>query len=404
MKVLMLDAVCGVESTGRICTSIAKILEQQGDVCKVAYGRRQVPAQYEKYAVRIGTKADVYLHALYARLFDAVGFGSKRATKKFMRWVEEFDPDIVHLHDLHAYQVNLPILFNYLKKRNKPVVWTFHDCWSITGHCAHFDYNGCEKWKTGCHHCHTSKIYPKSFIDRSARNYRIKKEMFTGFSNLHIVTPSKWLGKLAEQSFMGNYPVHVCPSGIDLKAFRENSNLSKEALGVQGKFVLLGVASRFGKMKGIDDIIALSQMLPQEEYAIVLVGNVDSKTQLPPEIIHIQKTHDITELCSYYSLADVFINPTLQETQGLTTLEALACGTPVVVYNSGGAAENVPPQCGAVVPRGDLNGFKRVIEQIKSGELQYSSEECKATAQKFGYEDLFRPIVELYVQLVTPGQ
>ena len=150
MKVLMINSVCGIRSTGRICTDIAEELEKQGHDVKIAYGRETVPEKYQKYAVRIGTDLDVKLHGIKTRLFDRHGFGSKRATKKFIKWVEEYDPDVIHLHNLHGYYINIKILFDYLKKANKKVVWTLHDCWAFTGHCTHFDFVGCNKWKCKC--------------------------------------------------------------------------------------------------------------------------------------------------------------------------------------------------------------------------------------------------------------
>lgn len=399
MKILLIDAVCGVGSTGRICATIAQLLHQRGDQAMVAYGRDQASAQCQAYAVRIGSRLGVYAHALRARLTDGTGYGSRLATRRFLRWVDRYDPDLIHLHDLHSYSVNIPMLFRYLKKQNKPVVWTFHDCWAYTGHCAHYDYNNCQKWQTGCSHCPHISEYPKSLLDRSRHNYRLKKELFTALQKLHITVPSQWLAQETQKSFMGDFPIHVFPSGIDLQKFRANQAITKRQLGIEGKFLILAVASQFGEMKGIRDILALAQQLPRETYAIMLVGALEPGTRLPEHILHIPKTDDVTQLCSYYTLADLFINPTYQETQGLTTLEALACGTPALVYASGGTAECLTDRCGISVPRGDLAAFRQAIEQVQSGELAFAPADCLAAAQHYDHQALFGPILNLYDEL-----
>lgn len=400
MKVLMIDVVCGVQSTGRICTDLAQILEKQGDECKVAYGRNNVPAKFQKYAIKIGSKLDVYSHAFFARIFDCTGFGSILATKRLIKKIQQYDPDIIHLHDLHGYHINVELLFKYLKKRNKPVVWSFYDCWAFTGHCAHFDYNGCDKWKKGCHNCAYKKDYPASLIfNRAKDNYKKKKALFTGVEKMHLIAPSKWMAEMVSQSFMKNYPMHILPNGIDLSAFEENNMVTKKDLGIENKFVLLGVSSVWQKMKGLDDILRLAETLPREDYAIVLVGQMPGNVRLPENVIHVSKTDSITQLCSYYSMADVFINPTLQETQGLTTVEALACGTPAVLYRSGGAAECVDHTCGIVVPRGDVAGMRAAVEDIKEGTQKFTKENCKAAAQKYSKDELYKPFIELYQSL-----
>ena len=171
MKVLQINSVCGIRSTGRICTDIAEELERQGHICKIGYGRETVPEKYQKYAVRIGNDLSVKFDGLKTRLLDNAGFNSYFATRKFLKWVKEYDPDVVHLHNLHGYYINLKLLFRYLRETGKPVIWTLHDCWSFTGHCSHFDLAGCQKWRTGCESCPLTKAYPASFgRDRSKKN------------------------------------------------------------------------------------------------------------------------------------------------------------------------------------------------------------------------------------------
>ena len=194
MKVFQINSVCGIRSTGRICTDLAEVLSSSGHECKIAYGRETVPEKYKNISYRIGSNLGVKLNALKARIFDNEGFNAKGATRKLVKEIKAFNPDVIHLHNLHGYYLNLKILFGYLKKADKPVVWTLHDCWAFTGHCSYFDFAGCTKWQTQCHHCSQKKDYPVSKCrDRSRKNYLDKKQIFTGVKNLTIVTPSKWL-------------------------------------------------------------------------------------------------------------------------------------------------------------------------------------------------------------------
>ena len=220
MKILIINVVCGIKSTGRICTDIAEELENAGHTVRIAYGRDRVPDKYKKYAVRVGNDFDVSLHALKSRLFDSAGFESRFVTGRFIKWMESYDPDIIHLNNLHGYYINVEILFNYLKHSGKKIIWTLHDCWAFSGHSALCDADGCEKWKEGCGRCPQKAMYPKTYIDRSAHNWRKKKELFTGIENLSIVVPSHWMEENIKASFLKEYPVTVINNGIDTEIFR----------------------------------------------------------------------------------------------------------------------------------------------------------------------------------------
>ena len=261
MKVLMINVCCGTGSTGRICTDLATSLEQQGHEVRIAYGRDQVPPQYQKYAVKIGTDSEVKLHAFYARFFDASGLGSKTGTKRFIDWVKEYDPDVIHLHNIHGYYLNIEILFEYLKTCGKRIIWTLHDCWAFTGHSAYCDAISCERWKTGCYDCPNLKEYPKSYIDKSERNWKLKKKLFGGIADLTIVTPSQWLAGLVQESFLSEYPVKVIHNGIDTSKFYPMENDFRDFYGIGNKFMLLGVATSWDKMKGLQDFVKLANLL-----------------------------------------------------------------------------------------------------------------------------------------------
>jgi len=396
VKVLQINSVCGIGSTGRIVTDLHNILSKSGHESYIAYGR-DVPINCDK-PIRIGSKYDNYSHVAITRILDLHGFGSKKATLDFIEKIEHIDPDIIHLHNIHGYYINIKILFEYLKKANKPVVWTLHDCWAITGHCSHFDYIGCDKWKTGCRECLQKREYPRSdFRDNSEDNYINKKTLFTGLRNLTIVTPSHWLANLVKESFLKEYPVVVIKNGIDLETFKPIESDFRIKHGLKNKFVILGVASSWNMKKGLDYFIELSNKLTHDE-RIVLVGLSEKiQKRLPAKIIGLTKTNDINELAKIYSTADVFVNPTLEEVMGLTNVEALACGTPVITFETGGCVECVDESCGIVVEKGDLNNLINGIRVIKMKNKIVYSESCINRAHLlFNKEERYSEYIELY--------
>lgn len=391
MKVLQINSVCGVGSTGRIATDIHQILKEQGHESFIAYGRGE--AKNCDNAIRIGNDVDVYKHVALTRLFDRHGFGSKKATIDFIKKIEELDPDVIHLHNIHGYYINIEVLFSYLKRSNKKIVWTLHDCWAFTGHCAYFDYVGCDKWKTGCYNCPQKNKYPQNiFIDSSGVNYEKKKELFTGIKNMTIVTPSKWLAGLVKESFLKEYEVKVIHNGIDLNVFKpvDGSNFRKK-YSIEDKFVILGVANIWDERKGLKYFIELSKML-DENYKIVLVGlNEKQLKNLPENIVGIKRTNSLNELVEIYSAADIFVNPTLEDNFPTVNLEALACGTPVITFNTGGSVECVDESCGVIVNKGDI---KELQEKIKT--IKIKKDYCFIQAKKFDKKNKFNEYINMY--------
>ena len=382
MKVLQINSVCGIGSTGRIATDIHQILLEHGHESYIAYGRGD--AINCENVIQIGNKFDNYSHVALTRILDKHGFGSVKATKEFIKNIETLNPDVIHLHNLHGYYLNIEILFDYLKKANKAVVWTLHDCWSFTGHCSHFDYIGCERWRTGCYECPEKKRYPTSKIaDNSKSNYEKKKRIFTGIENLTIVTPSKWLADLVRQSYLKEYPVQVINNGIDLSVFRPTKSDFKERYDLEKKFIILGVASIWGDRKGFKYFLELAAKIEDDE-VIVLVGLSDKQKQnLPINIIAISRTNNIQELAEIYSMADVFVNPTLEDNFPTTNLESLACGTPVITFDTGGSVECIDKKTGIVVEKGDLNELREAINIIKTKKILFKKQELRERAQSF---------------------
>lgn len=387
MKVLMINVVCGIRSTGRICTDLATELERQGHEVKIAYGRETVPKQFQKYAVRIGTDLEVKLHGVRARFLDDSGFGSKYATEKFIMWVKDYDPDVIHLHNIHGYYINIEILFNYLRTCGKKIIWTLHDCWSFTGHCVYFDYADCEKWKTGCHHCIQKKEYPACIgLDQSKRHFEMKRKIFTGVSNITLVSPSQWLANLVQQSFMREYPVKVIHNGVDTNIFKPTESNLKEKYHLEDKKIILGVAAIWDRRKGLDSFIELSRYI-SDRYQIILVGLKEEQIKkLPQNITGISRTDSPVELAALYTLADVFVNPTLEDNYPTTNLEAIACGTPVITYDTGGSMESAG-KYGASVPKKDVSALVKAIKNV--GNL-------KMVNVNIDYQTAIKKYMELY--------
>lgn len=362
----MINEECGTGSTGRICTDIAAALESDGNEVKIAFGRNAdiVPAQYNKYAVRIGNDIDLKIHGLITRAFDATGFGSMRATRKFIHWIYQFDPDIIHLHNLHGYYINIDLLFSCLKQLNKPVVWTLHDVWPFTGHSAYCDAVGCSKWKNGCENCPQMKVYPKSYVDRSKRNWERKRNIFCGVTNLTIVTPSKWLAELVEDSFLNEYPVKVINNGIDTGKFHKVSTHLRSDLRLQRKKILLSVATVWNDLKGLSDFEQLADLLG-ENYKIILVGEMTNsqEKELPESILHIRRTQDVNEMVELYNTADIYLNLTYCDTYPTVNLEAASCGTPVITYAVGGSTESAEMFGGISVRRGDVEAVAHAVRE-----------------------------------------
>lgn len=369
MKYLFINSVAGFGSTGRIAGDTCRELMAQGHTCTIAYGRKQ--EGYEDVpTVRIGSNLTCCLHGLRSRLLDDQGFGSRASTRRFLGWVRQYDPDVIWLHNLHGYYINLEELFGYLRTCGKKILWTLHDCWSFTGHCAYFEMAGCDKWKTGCGSCPQKGAYPKSILlDGSRRNFERKKALFTGIPNLTLIVPSQWLQHRVEESFLKEYPVEVHYNEVNRAVFKPTPGDFREKMGLTEKKILLGVASVWEERKGLKDFIALSRLLP-EAYRIVLIGLKPEQIQaLPKEILGLPRTKNVQELAEVYTAADVFINPSLEETFGMTTLEANCCGTPAIVYRDTACEEIACRFGGLAVERGAENLLKAVLTLTKEETL-----------------------------------
>lgn len=360
MKYLFINSVVGYGSTGKIVYKLCKDLTAEGNQCVAAWGRACINSD-DIDTYKIGNKFDLAVHLVKSRLFDSQGFESKRATRKFVKWVESYKPDIIWIHNIHGYYINLEILFEFIKKNNIKVIWTLHDCWAFTGHCAYFSYAKCNKWKNGCYECISKKDYPKCYFrENSSRNYQRKKKAFTGVRDLKIVVPSKWLEELVKESYLNEYPVEVVYNRINNSVFQPTQGDFRRKYGLENKKVLLGVANPWSPRKGLADFIELAETIG-DEYRIVLVGVTEKQMKkLPSKIIGLKRTDSGKELAELYTMADLYLNLTYEDNYPTTNLEAQACGTPCITYRTGGSIESVDSS--NVVEQGNI---EMLIEKIK---------------------------------------
>ena len=352
MKYLFINSVAGFGSTGRIAAEKCRELMKEGHECVLAFGRDKANCD-DIPTYQIGSPLDFKLHGLRTRLLDDHGFGSKTATRRFLQWAESYDPDVIWLHNVHGYYIHIGELFSWLKGCGKKIIWTLHDCWSFTGHCAYFDFVGCDKWKTGCRNCPQKGSYPASMgLDGSRSNYERKKALFTGIPNLTLIVPSYWLESRVKQSFLKEYSVEVVYNTINTEIFKPTPSNFRKKHGLEGKKIVLGVASVWDARKGLKDFLALSELL-DDRYKIVLIGlSKEQIDALPEEILGLPRTNSMQELAESYSAADVYVNPSTEETFGMTAMEARCCGTEAVVYENTACEEIVNQFGGIAVPRG----------------------------------------------------
>lgn len=392
---LQINSCANWGSTGKIAEQINQTAAARGWKTYIAYGRDVNPSQSE--LIHVGNKLSQAIALIEARVFDNDGLANRWATKQLVKKIKDIHPDVIHLHNLHGYYINYKILFEYLNTSQIPVVWTLHDCWSFTGHCAHFVGANCDKWKTECMQCPLKKGYPASwFIDNSTRNFEKKRQLFAANRNLYIVAVSHWLAELVRQSFLKQADIRVIHNGIDLTVFKP---FEKEQTAI---FTILGVSSVWTESKGLYDFYYLRELLDENKYKIVLVGlSKEQIKALPKGIEGITRTNSVEELVEYYSSADVFVNPTHGDTFPTTNLEALACGTPVVTYRTGGSPEAVSPDTGMIVEQGNIGALKKAIEAIQNnGKSQYTSA-CRARAEMFfGKEVCYQQYVDLETTLI----
>ena len=400
MKILQINITNNMGSTGKIMHDLNDVLTIEGMqgymLCAYQPNKiadKNVCCMYPKNAW-----LSIRTHILESRISGRMGYSKKKETKKAIQWINTIKPDIIHMHNIHGNWICIPMLLEYIKAQDIPVVWTLHDCWSFTGRCSHFEQYGCLKWSSGCERCKNFKVYPITyFFDYSKSMWNDKKQWFTGLKDAILVTPSVWLADYVRRSFMKSYPVQTIHNGIDLSQFhavQKRSDYLKEFGEIK---ILLGVAACWTEHKGLQDFFKLNDLLDKERYRIVLVGlNHRQMQMIPKDILGIERTNNIEELVELYSSADVFINPTYQDNYPTVNMEALACGTPVITYRTGGSVESVPENVGYIVDQGDIIGLREAIEKVCENS-PFKAEKCIEYAKEhFDKNKCYLKYIEIY--------
>ncbi len=389
-------------STGKIMMGIADVARAQGHevMCASPITTTNRDAGEDCGYYRIGTFNSRRLNVALARITGFNGCFAWFETYKLLKKIDEFKPDIIHLHNLHDSYINFPMLFSYIKKHNVPTVWTLHDCWAFTGQCPHFTIVKCDKWKAGCHNCPQYKEYPASLYDNTKKMWQLKKKWFTGVKNMTIVTPSRWLARLARESYLKEYSIRVINNGIDLNVFKPTQSNFRERYEIPAeKHIILGVSFAWGYRKGLDCFVEMAEKLG-EQYQIVLVGTDDEiDKNLPHNIISIHRTQNQKELAEVYSAADVFVMPTREENYPTVNMEAIACGTPVVTFDTGGCAETVDTSTGIIVSVNEIDKLIEAIDVIS--QEQINPEVCKKKARNYSQDLKYMEYLELYSHVIS---
>lgn len=399
MKIVFINSV-PYGSTASVCIGVSNVAKAHNFQTELAFGYSYHPMrELQNNYIKIGSAFDKLMHMKLSKLTGKHGMYSKCATRKLIKKLTEIKPDILHLHNLHGWYINLPILFDYIKKNDIKVIWTLHDCWAFTGHCPHFTMVKCDKWRTLCHDCPQYKDYPSAYVDKTRKMYDLKKEWFTGVKNMTIVTPSQWLAELVKQSFLKEYPVKVINNGIDLNVFKPTESDFRKKYNLEDKKVVLGVAFGWGVRKGLDVFVELSKRLP-DNYKIVLVGTDESvDKQLPSNILSIHRTQNQKELAEIYSAADVFVNPTREENYPTVNMESIACGTPVITFRTGGSPEIIDENTGIAVDVDDFDTLEKEIIRV-CDTAPYPLPSCLERAKHFDKNEKFVEYFEIYNKIL----
>lgn len=401
MKIIQISIEVNQNSVGRIAEQIGEQILSEHGQSYITYARGYNTSKSE--VIKIGNLLDLYYHGIQTRLFDTHCLHSKKATKNLIKKIDEINPDIVHLHHIHGYYINMEILFDFLRIKNYPVVWTFHDCWAFTGHCAFFDTVNCDKWKTKCYSCELKTSYPGSYFkDHSSVNYELKRKFFNSLGNLTIVSVSDWLNELVKQSFLKNNNLLVIKNGIDLSIFKPIENIVRKGqFEYETRKIILGVASTWDERKGLNYFIELDNLIDHTEFVILLIGLSKKQiSKIPKSIKGMQKTESLEDLVYLYNIAFVLVNPTTSDTYPTVNLESIACGTKVITFNTGGSVENINADTGIITNKNNAFEIALSLDQIEK--TANTKKLCRQFALKNFNKDLqFNKYLKLYGKIIT---
>lgn len=404
MIVLQINIESNYGSTGRIVEGIGRLAQSQGIETHVAYSRGANPSRLNTH--HIGNKLSQGLHLVRTRVFGDHLKGSGFSTKQLIKLIEKLDPNIVHIHQVHGYYLHVPILFKYLRKSDRKIVWTLHDCWSYTGHCSYYTKIGCQKWLKECHNCPQFSGYPKSyFFDRSKEEFNLKKELFASMQNLHLVAISDWLKEEVSKSILAELPISVIKNGVDLEIFKPikfNKELEKKKRGITSKNVVIATGTTWNSSKGLEDYKKLGAKLPNNT-TLLLVG-IPTYLQVgfPNSTICIERTESKEELSLLYNIADVVLSLSYQESFGLTIPEGLACGTPGVAYRNTALKEHISEHTGKLVMTGNIQEASQAIAEVIEVGKSAMSEACISFCHKnYNLKNNYQNYLSLYSQLIA---
>ena len=393
MKIVQINTTCGVGSTGKICTGISQLLTENFIENYILYSNM---TNGYKLGIPCSNAQYIKTQAIKSKLFGGYGFYSKQATQKIIKELERIQPDIIHIHNIHGHDCNIELLFKYFKEKRIKLIWTFHDCWAFTGYCTYFTVSNCNKWQNNCYRCIQKNQYSWIF-DKSEKLFDKKKILFSGL-DLTIVTPSNWLADIVKKSFLKDYPIKVIHNGIDTCLFKPYPSDFRDKYNIDNKKIILGVSFEWSNRKGLDVFEYLATKI-SDDYQIVLVGtNNKIKNNISDKIIAINYTKNQKELAEIYASANVFVNPTREDNFPTVNIEALACGTPVLTFKTGGSPEMLDKTCGSVVECDDIDALEEEIIRICS-DKPYSKEACINKAREFDKNERFKEYLKLYERI-----
>ena len=389
MRVLFVNLVYGVGSTGKIIADIADLLRKGGSDVRILYGAGADSS--DAGARRTAGSLEYYAHNVLSRLTDHAGLYSRAVTRRMIREIKTFQPDLIHLHTLHGFYVNYEMLFRFLKGSGIPVVWTLHDCWPFTGHRTHFSQIKCTQWQTECQDCRLLRRYLHCYGKGDVRrNFRRKKDAFTGVKNPVITTPSQWLASQVALSFLRDYPRMVIPNGIDRTVFRPQASDLWKSYRLEDKKIVLGVASTWSAQKGLPGLLALADRLGAD-YQVVLIGlTAQQLPHVPPNVLGLPRTANQTELAQWYTVADVFVNPTYEDTFPTVDMEAQSCGAPAAVYETDGCPETLVTGNSVLTAQGDLDGLEHAVRDVVRRGVRVAPCETERFDKEWTYGEYIR--------------
>lgn len=396
-RLLQVNTTMGRTAPALIADELDRLATAAGWDCHLAYGRPGPLAGGFDPASRhrLASTAEVAWHGAMTRLADRHGLHSQRATERLCRLIDRLQPDVVHLHNIHGYYLHYPVFFRYLRRSGLPVVWTLHDLWPLTGHCAFFASDRCQGLARGCAGCRRKGVYPGSLLlSRAEANFREKQAAFAGLDRLHLVAVSQYVADCLPGSILGEYPVTTIYNGVDMPAHVPRAATDSP--------LALGVAYRWDERKGLADFVELRRRLP-DDWRIRLIGLTKKQiAALPGGIEGCERVDSPAELRRHYAEATVLVSLSHGESLGMVSLEAQACGAPVVMYDAGGCAETIAPDTGLAVARGDVAAAARACEAIAAGLTRFSPQACRANvAARFDRVANFSKYLALYESLTT---